>query len=272
MPELKRVFSKGRMNKDLDERVVPNGEYRDANNIEVTTSEGSAVGTVQSVYGNIEKTIKGDSVGSLNYSLSHNVAFNSSTGSLGSNAECVGSIADEKNNKIYSLIRDGAWWINGTSYESDDYLVIYSDYILEYDVSSTDTYPYKYVFNDIYKVETQTYASTAGNRISPLSNQGIREGMIATFETSDGVIHNIKVKHLFEDDSGSTTYSTDNVWLDDSYAGTLAANTKVVFEANRVLNFGGNFGTTQQAASKITGINIIDDLLFWTDNNSEPKK
>ena len=35
MPELKRTFSKGRMNKDLDERLVPLGEYRDAKNIEI---------------------------------------------------------------------------------------------------------------------------------------------------------------------------------------------------------------------------------------------
>ena len=37
------------MNKDLDERLVPNGEYRDAQNIEVVTSEGSDVGSVQNI-------------------------------------------------------------------------------------------------------------------------------------------------------------------------------------------------------------------------------
>ena len=41
MPELKRSFQSGRMNKDLDERLVPNGEYVDAMNIEVSTSEDS---------------------------------------------------------------------------------------------------------------------------------------------------------------------------------------------------------------------------------------
>ena len=41
------------MNKDLDERIVPNGEYRDALNIEVTTSEDSDVGTAQTTMGNI---------------------------------------------------------------------------------------------------------------------------------------------------------------------------------------------------------------------------
>ena len=43
MPEIKHNFIKGRMNKDLDERLVPNGEYRDALNVEVVNSEGSDV-------------------------------------------------------------------------------------------------------------------------------------------------------------------------------------------------------------------------------------
>ena len=30
MPEIKHVFSQGKMNKDLDERLVPNGQYRHA--------------------------------------------------------------------------------------------------------------------------------------------------------------------------------------------------------------------------------------------------
>ena len=40
MPDIKHHFRKGRMNKDLDERLVPNGEYRDAQNIEIITSFG----------------------------------------------------------------------------------------------------------------------------------------------------------------------------------------------------------------------------------------
>ena len=52
MAELKRLFNQGRMNKDLDERLIPNGEYRDALNIQVDTSESGEVGTVQNVLGN----------------------------------------------------------------------------------------------------------------------------------------------------------------------------------------------------------------------------
>ena len=52
MAEIKNNFSQGKMNKDLDERLIPNGEYRDALNIEVTTSEGSNVGSVENIIGN----------------------------------------------------------------------------------------------------------------------------------------------------------------------------------------------------------------------------
>ena len=43
MAEIKNNFLKGKMNKDLDERLVSKGEYRDAMNVEVSTSEGSDV-------------------------------------------------------------------------------------------------------------------------------------------------------------------------------------------------------------------------------------
>ena len=41
------------MNKDLDERLVPNGQFRDAMNVQVSTSESSEIGTVQNILGNV---------------------------------------------------------------------------------------------------------------------------------------------------------------------------------------------------------------------------
>ena len=54
--EFQRTFLAGRMNKDLDERLVPDGEYRDALNITIDTSEGSNIGAVQNALGNTLKT------------------------------------------------------------------------------------------------------------------------------------------------------------------------------------------------------------------------
>ena len=45
MPELNYRFQAGKMNKDLDERLVPNGEYRDALNVQVSSSDGSDIGS-----------------------------------------------------------------------------------------------------------------------------------------------------------------------------------------------------------------------------------
>jgi len=87
MPEIKNSFTQGKMNKDLDERLIPNGQYRDAMNIQVSTSDGSDIGTVQNILGNtLINSTPGDSV------------------VVGGGWECVGSIVDEKNDVLYSFV------------------------------------------------------------------------------------------------------------------------------------------------------------------------
>ena len=44
MAEIKHTFQSGKMNKDVDDRVVPSTEYRDALNIEVRTSDDDDTG------------------------------------------------------------------------------------------------------------------------------------------------------------------------------------------------------------------------------------
>ena len=52
MPEIKNYFAKGKMNKDLDERLIPKGEYREAQNVQIANSEDSDVGAVENILGN----------------------------------------------------------------------------------------------------------------------------------------------------------------------------------------------------------------------------
>ena len=52
MPEIRNNFIKSKMNKDLDDRLVPNGEYRDAKNLQISRSEGSSVGEFENIPGN----------------------------------------------------------------------------------------------------------------------------------------------------------------------------------------------------------------------------
>ena len=95
MPEIKHTFHGGRMNKDLDERLLPNGEYRDAMNIQVQTTDdpdgdGGEAGTIQNLKGN---SLIGES---------YHAGWHSGGGALHSlSPRCVGSVADEKNDKAY---------------------------------------------------------------------------------------------------------------------------------------------------------------------------
>lgn len=52
MAEIEKKFLSGRMNKDVDKRLIGDGEYLDAENITVNTSEGSTIGAAQNPYGN----------------------------------------------------------------------------------------------------------------------------------------------------------------------------------------------------------------------------
>ena len=241
MAEIKRTFSASKMNKDIDERLVPPGEYRDALNVEVNTSEGSNVGTVQ--------TILGNSV----------VTTHVPTGSM-----CVGSISDTKTDKVY-------WLVAGEKSTTNN-VTTYKDYILEHDVQNDKT---RYVVVDIYKVEIQTAAlqnsSTAGFLYAPEvsgvdthNNTGIRLDMRIHSTTGPTVIDlsqdwkvtdiqfdTDKWKILFDSPQFTNGFTTNN-------------DQTVTFTSDRILNF--------DSSRLITGINILDGMLFWTDDYSEPKK
>ena len=98
MPEMKHNFQRGRMNKDLDERLVPDGEYREALNVEVLTSEGSNAGSLETMMGN---TL----ISQIDPQGNHDF-------------ECVGSIEDSRHNKLY-------WFVSGNGID----MVVEFDYI-----------------------------------------------------------------------------------------------------------------------------------------------
>ena len=52
MAEVKNSFLASKMNKDLDSRLVPNNQYRNAFNIAVSESEDSDVGALENILGN----------------------------------------------------------------------------------------------------------------------------------------------------------------------------------------------------------------------------
>lgn len=82
MPEIKNTFLAGKMNKSLDDRLLPEGEYRDALNVQVTKSEGADTGAVQNIKGN---TLIGDI-------------------DLPEGYEVVGTYFDDQENAIYWFV------------------------------------------------------------------------------------------------------------------------------------------------------------------------
>ena len=73
------------MNKDLDDRLIPNGEYRDARNISVGKSEADDIGALENVKGNVLKT---------------------SFGLTNVNIETIGYYSDELNNRFIVFLTD----------------------------------------------------------------------------------------------------------------------------------------------------------------------
>lgn len=94
MPEFVHSFTSGRMNKDLDERLIPNGEYRDALNLDLANSEGANVGTLQNVKGNREQ--RGCEGCSENWSADYIDALQDPV--------VIGSIRHDETERIYWFI------------------------------------------------------------------------------------------------------------------------------------------------------------------------
>jgi hypothetical protein len=174
MSEIKKQFTGGKMNKDVDERLVPTGEYRDAMNIQVSTSEGSDVGTIQNVLGNIPGCAD----------------FNSA---IGDDAFTVGSISDEKNDTLY-------WLISGNSYNPESVFdnnsswnsgVAMKDFIWQY--SSVDGC--KPVFVDKYGFSyanslPDTFNSNILSSIPISAYEEMQVGWTVVGVTDDGTVSN----------------------------------------------------------------------------------
>ena len=72
MAEIKNTFLKGKMNKDLDPRIIPNGEYRDARNLAISRSESSTVGEFENILGNSLISTIPDSADIIGYFIDNN--------------------------------------------------------------------------------------------------------------------------------------------------------------------------------------------------------
>lgn len=89
MATFQRNFIAGKMNKSVDERLVPNGQYIDALNVRLGSSESTEVGAVENSKGNTKLTSIGYQ-GNL----------------LSTSARCIGAYEDGANETLYWFIHD----------------------------------------------------------------------------------------------------------------------------------------------------------------------
>ncbi len=94
MIKIDKTFIAGKMNKDIDERLVPEGEYLDALNVTIDTTRGSTIGSVQNSPGN---EVVSD--------------IDTLTGITATNSTTIGSISYEPSNLIY-------WFVTCDEYDA----------------------------------------------------------------------------------------------------------------------------------------------------------
>jgi len=195
MPEIKNTFLKSKMNKDLDARLVPNGEYRDAQNISISRSEGSDVGALENVLGNTKLTSFKTNLGYLEDSKNTAKYFASDGDVVLNGLEVIGFHMDVANDRIFLFLTD------------------YSD-------ASNDN----------------------------LSN--FAPGDITT--------------------SVPNPPSPPNITFNAKGAACYIVQYNVSNNSYRVL-LGGKFLNFSKT-HPIININIIENMLFWTDNRNQPRK
>jgi len=124
MAEVKNAFIKSKMNKDLDSRLLPSGEYRDGQNVQVSKSEGEDVGALENAPGN--------SIAKLNTNV--DVDFSVLSGLATGTLKSIGVYANEGTSSVFVFLTDQSLpRVSGTgetaatiNYSSDAKNFIYS--------------------------------------------------------------------------------------------------------------------------------------------------
>lgn len=98
MANVTRNFVAGKMNKVVDQRLVPDGEYIDAMNIRMGSTEKSEIGVIENAKGNIALTA---------------ISYQGSLLSI--NALCIGAYQDSANETLYWFVHDPAFDSNISS-------------------------------------------------------------------------------------------------------------------------------------------------------------
>ena len=193
MPEIKNTFLKSKMNKDLDSRLIPNGEYRDAQNLSISKSEGADVGSLENILGN--------------------------------------TIISDLKNKIKTLEAEKleTYW-TGSTIRSTEIQSNQLEIIGYYSATSIDT---------LFLFITD-YRDSSNDRLS----------------------------NFAPNDFGDASSIPNNFYYKGAMCYIVQFN--LISNESRVL-VGGNFLNFSKT-HPILNVNLLEDLLFWTDNRNQPRK
>ena len=193
MPELKNTFTGGKMEKDLDERIVPSGQYREALNISVSTSEDSDVGAAQNILGNIKVT---EAISGPEKKYNGCVIGSGLNRYYGTNKH-ITHVIDPQNDKLYRFIAT-------TPGEGVENHGVWMDRIVEYDTNAKIETVWqekeKAVMVDVYKVATKVTSLdiTSEPPPPPITKYGCYEGNCV--DIGPGGINNPNITPTYNND------------------------------------------------------------------------
>ena len=218
MAEVKNAFIKSKMNKDLDDRLIPSGEYRDALNVQVSKSESSDVGALENVIGNSE---------------------------------------------------------------SVDFALIYAQTKTNQNAGSGFTF----TLNDVASLKAGMIVRgtgvTEGTKITSIAGNAITLDKTATLAANAvlKIVFDLTCIGYFADEFNNSIYSFFTDFTDNSggnSTGYSVQGKNFIFKYNisngdvttLVLGNWLNFSKTKT----IIGVNLLENLLFFTDNRNQPRK
>ena len=233
MPEIKNTFLKSKMNKDLDDRLIPNGEYRDAQNLQISRSEGSSVGEFENIPGNIQRAYLGTGRNGTTYS-----------------GNIIGQHTDESNGVIYLF---SAGYSGDGACPRD--ITVYS--------------------NGLQAATTISLrGSVAGSVINP-EVLGIQVGMLLWTDESwsggnpntlDPVVTGVTATNITISQQLQVSDNDKIIigWSNTIHSYNVTTQVLTLLVKGSFLNFHQDY--------KVLGTNLIEGLLFWTDNRNQPRR
>ena len=224
MAKVVNNFIKGRMNKDLDDRLIPIGEYRNALNAQVSKSEGENVGALENVLGN----------------------------------SLVGS---------FQFVTGVSLFDAGSGYAVDVYTTFYDPLVKNSGNGTGLTVRYDPGAIIPVQIQTTGFGYEVGDRLVLDGGNGdaIIEITALTNMRSIGFYCdelNNKIYVFLTDNTQSTIY--------DENANNAIAVYDTINDVVSLLASGAFLNFSQ--LFPITGVNLLENLLFFTDNYNQPRR